>query len=106
MMRVAMEVGKTDLKYLVALAQTEGGLVEKHGHVIRSDAYRLWEQGFWGTVAGGESESALRKLESYGLVATIPPPINLTINADIQTRFVLLAKGLRFVKLAPRATAR
>jgi hypothetical protein len=99
MMRVATEVGDTDFRYLVALAKIEGVFIEEHGHVTRFDAHRLWEEGFWGTASGGESESVFRKLESYGLVATIPPPSNLTIQADIQTRFVLLAKGLRFVRL-------
>jgi hypothetical protein len=100
MMRVAMEVGEKDFRYLAALVEIEGGYLANHGHVVRLNAHRFWEQGFWGTNPGGESESVFRKLESYGLVATIPPPSNLTIQADIQTRFALLMKGLKFARLA------
>jgi hypothetical protein len=43
------------------------------------------------------------KLESYGLVARIPPPNNLNISADFQNRYVLLKKGARFATLIREA---
>lgn len=45
-------------------------------------------------------DSVFSKLESYGLVARIPPPNNLNITADFQNRYARLSKGLRFVELA------
>jgi hypothetical protein len=64
-----------------------------------------WEQGFWGTRIIPEIDSVFSKLESYGLVARIPPPNNLNIMADYQNRYVLLKKGVRFVTLTREAAA-
>jgi hypothetical protein len=65
----------------------------------------MWEQGPWGTRIDPEIDSVFSKLESYGLVSRIAPPNNLNISADFQNRYVLLAKGLRFVDLVQqRAT--
>ena len=46
-----------------------------------------------------ELDSVFSKLESYGLVTRLAPPNNQNIMADIQNRYALLPKGLRFVDL-------
>jgi hypothetical protein len=102
MMRVAMELSDNDVRYLRELVRIEGGQVAGQGRVTRHSAHTLWEQGFWGTHLDGELDSVFSKLESYGLVARIPPPNNLNIMADFQNRYVLLKKGLRFVTLVKR----
>lgn len=62
-----------------------------------------WERGPWGNKIDPEIDSIFSKLESYGLVARIPPPNNLNISADFQNRYVLLKKGERFSKLIQEA---
>jgi hypothetical protein len=95
-MRVAMDVGDTDLKYLRELVRITGQTVADQGRITRENAYRQWEYGFWGTRIDPEIDSVFSKLESYGLVSRIPPPNNLNISADFQNRYALLPKGLRF----------
>jgi hypothetical protein len=99
MMRVAMDVSDTDLKYLAELIRIEAAQLAAQDHIARFDAHMIWEKGFWGTRIVPEIDSVFSKLESYGLVARIPPPSNLTISADFQNRYVLLKKGLRFAEL-------
>ena len=99
MMRVAMELGDGDVRYLSELVRIEGEQVMNLGRLTRYAAYTMWEQGFWGASVDSEIDSTFSKLESYGLVARIPPPNNLNITADFQNRYVLLRKGLRFAEL-------
>ena len=99
MMRVAMELGDNDIRYLGELVHIEGEQVASQGRVTRYSAHTMWEKGFWGTRVESELDSVFSKLESYGLVARIPPPNNLNIMDDFQNRYVLLKKGLRFVNL-------
>lgn len=99
MMRVAMELGDNDVRYLSELVRIEGEQVAREGRVTRYSAHSTWEQGFWGTRLESELDSVFSKLESYGLVARIAPPNNLNVMADFQNRYVLLKKGLRFVDL-------
>jgi hypothetical protein len=107
MMRVAMELGDNDVRYLSELVRIEGEQVGREGRVSRHSAHTRWEQGFWGKSLESEIDSVFSKLESYGLVARIPPPNNLNITADFQNRYVLLKKGLRFVELVKqRASAK
>ena len=58
-----------------------------------------WENGKWGDRVDPGLDSVFGKLASYGLVAPVPPPNNLTVMADFQNRYVLLPKGLHFYKL-------
>jgi hypothetical protein len=97
LLRVAMELSDRDIEYLRELVRIEGDQLERQHHVTRYNAYKLWEHGFWGTRIDPEIDSVFSKLESYGLVARIPPPNNLNIQADFQNRYVLLRKGLQFV---------
>jgi hypothetical protein len=106
MMRVAMELGDTDVRYLRELVRVEGEQVRRQGRIARHSAHTMWEHGFWGTRLASDIDSAFSKLESYGLVSRIPPPNNLNIMADFQNRYALLIKGLRFVDLIhQRATS-
>jgi hypothetical protein len=99
MMRVAMELSDNDIRYLKELVRIQGRQVAGQGRLSRHSAHTMWEHGFWGTGLNSEIDSVFSKLESYGLVARIPPPNNLNIMADFQNRYVLLEKGLRFVTL-------
>jgi hypothetical protein len=99
MMRVAMDLSNDDVRHLGELVRIEGEQIARHGRIERWSAHTLWEKGFWGNQIGSELDSVFSKLESYGLVARIPPPNNLNITADFQTRYVLLKKGLRFADL-------
>jgi hypothetical protein len=99
MMRIAMELSDNDIRYLGELVRIEGKQVVSQGGISRYSAHQTWEQGFWGTRLDNEFDSVFSKLESYGLVARIPPSNTLNIMADIQNRYVLLKKGLRFVEL-------
>ncbi len=102
MMRIAMNLGDRDTEYLGELVRIEGAMVRDKGRAERQSAYRQWELGFWGPRLDPEIDSVFSKLESYGLVSRIPPPNNLNISADIQNRYVLLEKGLRFSDLMKR----
>jgi len=106
MMRVAMELSDRDIEYLRELIRIEGSVLDTQDHVPRYDAHQRWEQGFWGTRINPEVDSVFSKLESYGLVARIPPPNNLNILADYQNRYVLLKKGLRFAAVTSQGAAR
>src|SRR5579871_6091962 len=99
MMRVAMELSDNDIRFLRELVRVEGRQVAGQGRLTRYSAHTMWEQGFWGAGLNSDLDSVFSKLESYGLVARIPPPNNLNIKADFQNRYVLLEKGLRFVTL-------
>ncbi len=105
MMRVAMELSDRDIDFLRELMKIEGSMLQTQDHISRYDAHTRWEQGFWGTRIIPEIDSVFSKLESYGLVARIPPPNNLNIMADFQNRYVLLKKGARFVLLIRGAAA-
>ena len=98
-MRIATELGDEEVRYLAELVKLEGEAVARQGWIERFQAHQKFEYGFWGTRPGGPSESIFRKLESYGLVETIPPSNSINILGDLQTRFALLSKGLRFVNL-------
>ena len=104
MMRVAMELTDRDIELLRELIGVQGSLFE-HGHVPRFQAHMAWEHASWGTRIDPELDSVFSKLESFGLVARIPPPNNLNLYADFQNRYVLLTKGLRFEKLIRQAAA-
>lgn len=104
MMRVATELGDNDVRYLRELVRIEGTLLANYGRVERYSAHTIWEQGFWGTGLDNELDSVFSKLESYGLVARVPPPNNLNVLSDFQNRYVLLKKGLRFVNLTQKTS--
>jgi hypothetical protein len=99
MMRVAMDLGEEEVRYLCELVRIEGQQVRGNGRIDRQSAHSMWENGFWGTRPDSELDSVFGKLESYGLVSHLAPPNNLNIMADIQNRYALLMKGLRFVDL-------
>jgi hypothetical protein len=99
MMRVAMEVSDSDMVFLRELVKIEGNQPSARDHIPRYDAHSAWINGFWGDRVVPEVDSVFQKLESYGLVTRIAPPNNQNIMADIQNRYVLLPKGLRFVNL-------
>ena len=99
MMRVAMELSDHDIEFLRELVRIEGLMLQAQDHIPRYDAHAKWEQGRWGDRIDPEIDSVFSKLESYGLVARLAPPNNLTLLADFQNRYVLLKKGLRFVIL-------
>lgn len=105
MMRVAMELSDRDIEFMRELIRIEGSSLQTQTHIPRYDAYSRWEQGFWTTRIDPEIDSVFSKLESYGLVARIPPPNNLNIMADYQNRYVLLKKGLRFAALTRQAAS-
>ena len=73
------------------------------GHIPRYDAYLIWDRGFWGDRIDPEIDSVFSKLESYGLVTRLGGNGNVT--ADVQSRYVLLRKGVRFVALIREAAA-
>ncbi len=98
MMRVAMNLGDEDLRYLRELVNIEGEIVECEGRIDRRNAHDKWIFGFWGEAPNPAIDSAMNKLESYGLVTRIAPPSNFNIDADIQNRYALLPKGLRFAQ--------
>jgi len=99
MMRVAMELSDREVELLRELVRIEGEAVRTKGRLERYDAHTRWEQGQWGTRLDPELDSVFSKLESYGLVSRLAPPNNLNLMADFQNRYVLLAKGARFVQL-------
>jgi hypothetical protein len=105
MMRIAVELGDNDIRYLRELVRIEEGLLQTRDHIPRYDAHSKWEHGFWGNRVDPEIDSVFSKLESYGLVARLAPPNNLNIMADFQNRYVLLKKGSRFVSLIHEAAA-
>jgi hypothetical protein len=99
LMRVAVDVSDKEVQSLRELVRIEGDELRNRGRIERYNAHPKWERGSWGGRVDGELDSVFSKLESYGLVAHIPPPNNLNIMADFQNRYVLLHKGLRFVDL-------
>jgi hypothetical protein len=103
MMRVAMDLGEDDVRYLRELVRIEGQQVRGNGRITRHSAHSMWENGFWGTRPDSELDSVFGKLESYGLVSHLAPPNNLNIMADIQNRYALLMKGVRFIDLIQEA---
>jgi hypothetical protein len=102
-MRVAMELGDEEVRYLRDMVRIQGSFIFHAGRVDRNSGYSSWESGFWGTKLDPEVESVFRKLESYGLVASLAPPNNQNLLADLQTHYALLPKGVRFVSLTTRA---
>lgn len=105
MMRVAMELSDRDIEFLRELIKIEGSMLDTQDHIERYQAHTRWQTGFWGARIDPEIDSVFSKLESYGLVARIPPPNNLNIMADYQNQYVLLMKGKRFAALIRGATA-
>ena len=99
MMRVAMEMSDYEINYLGELVRIEGDLVASSGRVARYEAHTRWENGKWGDRVDPELDGVFSKLASYGLVAPVPPPNNLNVMTDFQSRYVLLPKGLHFYKL-------
>jgi hypothetical protein len=99
MMRIATELADEDVKYLRELVTVHGRFVAENRHMERYTAYNEWERGPWGTRVDPKIDSVFNKLESYGLVSAIAPNNTLNISADIQTRYALLPKGLRFANL-------
>lgn len=99
MMRIATELAEEDVKYLGELVKVHGKFVSGNQHMERYTAYNEWERGPWGTLVDPKIDSIFHKLESYGLVSSIAPNNTLNISADIQTRYALLPKGLRFANL-------
>lgn len=99
MMRVATELGNEDVRYLRDLVAVHGKFVAANRHMERYTAYREWERGPWGTRVDAKIDSVFHKLESYGLVSAIAPNNTQNIMADVQTRYALLPKGLRFASL-------
>jgi hypothetical protein len=102
MMRVAAELNDVDISYLDELVRINGSIVEQDMRISRHTAYQVWESGQWGSSVNPEIDSVFHKLESYGLVTAIAPNNTLNVMADIQTRFALLPKGLRFWRLIAR----
>ena len=99
MMRIASELSDADIGYLNELVKIQERFLERRPYVERYTAYQSWESGRWGTRADPTLDSVFHTLESYGLVSAIAPNNTFNITADIQTRFALLPKGLRFAKL-------
>jgi len=62
----------------------------------------LWVNGRWGENRNPEIDSVCSKLESFGLVTSVPGNNTLNVMADVQNRYVLLPKGLRFAELIKR----
>jgi hypothetical protein len=102
MMRIATELTDDDIVRLNALVDIQARYLKGRSHIERYTAYQSWESGPWRTQVDPTLDSVFRKLESYGLVSAIAPNNTLNITADIQTRFVLLPKGLRFSELISR----
>lgn len=103
MMRIARELTDEDIGYLNELVRIYGETVRKNGRVDRYTAYQFWVKGRWGDRVNPEIDSVCSKLESFGLVASIPGNNTLNVMADIQNRYVLLPKGLRFASLISEA---
>lgn len=103
MMRVARELIELDIDYLEELVRIYGEIVKKNGRVDRYTAFQLWSSGRWGESTNPEIDSVCSKLVSFGFVASIPGNNTLNVMADIQNRYVLLPKGLRFTELIRRA---
>jgi hypothetical protein len=103
MMRVAVELSDRDIEFLRELLRVQGSNLQSKDHIPRFEAHQSWEQGWWRSSINPEIDSVFSKLESYGLVARIPPPNNLNISADFQNRYVLLKKGARFATLIREA---
>ncbi|HEV2136461.1 MAG TPA: hypothetical protein VGR47_19715 [Terracidiphilus sp.] len=99
MMRTARELTELEIDYLRELVRIYGEVVKQKGRVDRYTAYQFWVKGRWGDRTNPEIDSACSKLESFGLVASIPGNNTLNVMADIQNRYVLLLKGLRFAEL-------
>jgi hypothetical protein len=105
MMRIAMNLSDYEIGFLSELIKVEAGLLQSRDFIPRYDAYTMWERCNWGTKIDPELDSAFSKLASYGLVAPIAPPNNLNISANIQNRYVLLRKGLRFASLTGKTSS-
>jgi hypothetical protein len=99
MMRITTELTDVDVAYLRALVSLQSQFLRGGSHVQRYTAYQSWESGPWGEKVDPTIDSVFHKLESYGLVSAIAPNNTFNIMADIQTRFALLPKGLRFAEL-------
>jgi hypothetical protein len=99
MMRIASELAEADIAYLGDLVKVQGQFLAHRPYIERYTAYQSWEGGPWGSRVDPTLDSVFHKLESYGLVSAIAPNNTLNITADIQTRFSLLPKGLRFFRL-------
>jgi hypothetical protein len=97
MMRIAMELSDREVELLAEIVRVQVGMLDPSGRVPRYQAWQSWETGSWGAVPNGQLESVFSKLESFGLVSRIAPPNNLTIMADIASRYSLLRKGVEFV---------
>jgi hypothetical protein len=99
MMRIAMNLTANDVSHLRELVRIQGSQLTGQSHIPRFDAHESFRNGNWGDKIIPEVDSTFLKLESFGLVSRIPPANNQNIMADIQNRFALLPKGLRFVEL-------
>ena len=99
MMRIATELTDVDVTYLRALVSLQAKFLEGRSHVDRYNAYQSWANGPWGDRVDPTLDSVFHKLESYGLVSAIAPNNTFNVMADIQTRFALLPKGLKFAEL-------
>jgi len=99
MMRIARELTEQDIDYLRELVRIYGEAVKKNGRVDRYTAFQFWVKGRWGESRNPEIDSVCSKLESFGLAASIPGNNTFNVMADIQNRYVLLPKGLRFTEL-------
>lgn len=98
MTRIAMNLTDAEVAVLKELVRTQGRAVDGPSRRIeRYQAHNAWEQGRW-SIDRGSLQSSCSKLESFGLASRIPPPNNLNVMADIDNRFALLHKGLRFTK--------
>jgi len=102
MMRIARELTELDIDYLKELVTIYGATIKRNGRVDRYTAFQLWVQGRWSESRNPEIDSVCSKLESFGLVASIPGNNTFNVMADIQNRYVLLPKGLRFAELIKR----
>ena len=96
MMRIAMNLGDEDVAVLRELVRIEGDQLRKNGRLDRYNAHQLWEHARWNFSVESELVGVCSKLESYGLLERLAPPNNQNILADIESRFKLLHKGLRF----------
>jgi hypothetical protein len=99
MMRIATELTDVDVTYLRDLVKLQAHYLQRKSHVERYSAYQSWVKGPWGERVDPTIDSVFHKLESYGLVSAIAANNTFNIMADIQTRFALLPKGLRFAEL-------
>jgi hypothetical protein len=99
MMRIARELTEQDVDYLNELGRIYGEIIKKNGRVDRYTAFQVWVIGRWGESRNPEIDSVCSKLESFGLVGSVPGNNTFNVMADIQNRYVLLPKGLRFSEL-------